>query len=290
MVELEKEFDKLKTSEWALCTERGDFFSRKVGLPVSLFITRFFLRFQLTENHASFAMFLTGIAGAILLIFPPWGVLFGALLLLLHHLMDYVDGQLARYYGRASVHGAVLDRWNHFMVETATFPCLALGLSLQNGAAWPWGVVWLLFAWNRLRVLLAQLTANILSDELALYPLVERRMMQKNLAARLADNAARPETETVVAEAARSEKTAFQRIRDFISRMRTASTSYNGFTILLAGSATVDLVLRLAFGITGGLEVLVCLLAAYAVFNMIDYSWTYLSTDRVEREVSSRLE
>ena len=178
---LDKEFSKVHQAEWALCSERGDFFTRWFGLPVSLHFTRLYLRLGLNENHASFTMLVTGLIGAVLLIFPPWGVLFGAVMLLVHHIFDYVDGQLARYHGRSSVHGALLDRWNHFMVETATFPCLALGLYLQTGSVWSCLVVWVLYIWNRFRILLTQLVANILADELSRYPLIEREMMRRNL-------------------------------------------------------------------------------------------------------------
>ncbi|WP_072797192.1 CDP-alcohol phosphatidyltransferase family protein [Marinobacter antarcticus] len=65
------------------------------------------------------------------MILGPWGIFFGASFLLLHHLPNYVDGQIARHHGRASIQGAVLDRWNHFLVETAAFPCS--GLYLENG-------------------------------------------------------------------------------------------------------------------------------------------------------------
>ncbi|MCH8497620.1 MAG: hypothetical protein LAT63_04040 [Marinobacter sp.] len=285
-MDLEKDFQRLCEAEMALRGERGDFFSRWFGLPFSLRITRIFLRLGLNENHASVAMFLVGITGALLLIFPPWGVLVGALLLLLHHLLDYVDGQLARHHGRSSVRGAVIDRWNHFMVEGMTFPCLALGLYLQNGGAWPWLVVWVLYLWNRFRVLLAQLPANILSDELTGYPELERSMMRRNLLARYGA------CESVTTEPHQSRQKSARNTKSWrrlASSMRTASTSYNGFTVLLALFALADLMMRASFAVTGTLEVMVCLLAVYAALNLLDYSWTYLRTDRIERDLASRL-
>jgi len=44
-----------------------------------------------------------------------------------------------------------------------------------------WAAVWILYIWNRFRVLLAQLPANILSEELSRYPVLEREMMRANL-------------------------------------------------------------------------------------------------------------
>lgn len=283
---LDKEFSKIHQAEWALCSERGDYFTRWLGLPVSLRITRLYLKLGLNENHASFTMLATGLTGAFLLIFPPWGILIGALMLLLHHIFDYVDGQLARYHDRSSVRGALLDRWNHFMVETATFPCLALGLYLQTGSMWSWLVVWVLYAWNRFRILLSQLVANILAEELNGYPLLEREMMLRNLRKYLALNEKEASAEALSATSV--DPRVNRHRRELISKMRTASTSFNGFTILLAMLATVDLLAR-AWGVTGVLEAGIWFLGAYAVVNIIDYSSTYLRSDRIERDLAVRL-
>lgn len=285
-VNLDREFGKIHEAEWASCEARGDFFTRWFGLPISLRITRLFLRLGLNENHASFTMLVTGIIGAAFLIFPPWGVFFGAVMLLVHHIFDYVDGQLARYHGRSSVHGALLDRWNHFMVETVTFPCLALGLYLQTDSIWPWLVVWVLYIWNRFRIMLSQLVANILSDELNQYPAQEREMMRRNLKEHLARRGAEPSFETSSAKPENPGKPAHSRA--WVSKMRTASTSFNGFTLLLAIIAAIDL-LALAWGIPGVLETGIWILGVYAVVNIIDYSWTYLRSDRIERDLAARL-
>lgn len=282
----DKDFSSLSEQEWALCDQRGDFFSRILGLPVSLWITRRFLQLNLSENHASAAMLVTGLLGALLMLLGSWGVLFGCLMLLLHHILDYVDGQLARHHGRASIRGAVLDRWNHFVVEFVTFPCLALGLYLQSGQIWLILVVWLLYGWNRFRILLAQLPANILADELSSYPEFEQRMMRANLTPLKAATAqheahATPDSGTRPGRPAAS-------LRTWLSRARPASTSFNGFTLLLGAAALTDLAARLTFSVNGSLEVLVCIIAAYYLVNFVDYSWTYLRTDRIERDIRSR--
>lgn len=281
-------FRVLEEREWALLSERGDFFTRCFGLPVSLRITNVYLRLGLTENHASFSMLVTGLIGAALMILGPWGILFGSCFLVLHHLLDYVDGQLARHYGRASVKGAVLDRWNHFVVETATFPCLALGLYLDNGQAWSWIAVWILYIWNRLRVLLAQLPANILSEELSRYPVLEREMMRSNLVNANAEPATcSPDSER---KPENNQPVSFKsRIRSSISHIRVASTSYNGFTILLGFGALTDIVASQLFFQEGTIHYVILVLAAYSVLNIIDYSWSYIRSDRVASELTCRL-
>lgn len=283
----EMDFNSLSEREWALCDQRGDFFSRRFGLPVSLVITRTFIKFGLSENHASLLMLLTGLAGASLMVFGSWGVLLGSLLLLLHHIMDYVDGQIARHHSRASIRGAVLDRWNHFVVETATFPCLALGLYFQSGQIWILLVVWCLYGWNRFRIMLAQLGTNILADELSSYPLIERQMMRANMTMA-------PELSTASRESGEAPATAradgkLKYLRRKFSHARVASTSFNGFTMLLATAALADLLASYFLHATGVLEALVSLIAIYFAINFFDYSWTYLRTNRIEKDLFSRL-
>ncbi|AOY87521.1 hypothetical protein BKP64_04665 [Marinobacter salinus] len=282
-------FGALKEREWSLFSERGDFFSRWFGLPVSLRITHLYLRLGLNENHASVSMLITGLIGAALMILGPWGIFFGSLFLLLHHLLDYVDGQIARHHGRASVNGAVLDRWNHFVVETATFPCLALGLYLDSGEIWPWVAVWILYIWNRFRVLLAQLPANILSEELSKYPVLEREMMRSNLFTGQAQSKGQG-SDTCTAPESEKRSSLKSRLRSAFSRIRVASTSYNGFTILLSLGAALDLMATHIFSQDGIIEALIMFLAAYSIVNIMDYSWTYIRSDRVASELSSRLE
>ncbi|RBW49713.1 CDP-alcohol phosphatidyltransferase family protein [Marinobacter sp. F3R11] len=279
------EFQTLKAREWSLYAERGDYFTRKFGLPVSLQITRLYLKLGLNENHASASMLITGLIGAALMMLGPWGIFIGASFLVLHYLFDYVDGQIARHRGHASVNGAVLDRCNHFLVETATFPCLAFGLYLYNDQIWPWIAVWILYIWNRLRVLLAQLPANILAEELSRYPRFEREMMRMNLSKKQAP-AGHPGPKPAPAG---RKKNRMARIRSSISHLRVASTSYNGFTMLLWFGAALDLIVGYLFSENGVIEATVIILAVYAVFNIIDYSWTYIRSDRVALELSSRL-
>lgn len=284
----DNEFHTLKAREWSLCAERGDYFTRWFGLPVSLRITNLYMNLGLNENHASASMFITGLIGAALMILGPWGIFLGASFLVLHHLFDYVDGQIARHHGRASVNGAVLDRWNHFLVESATFPCLALGLYLDSGQIWPWIAVWILYIWNRFRVLLAQLPANILSEELSRYPALEREMMRANLS-KLPERSASPNPTNDENGNRGENKKPRSSIRSYISRFRVASTSYNGFSILLWFGAALDLVVGHFFSKDGTIEAVIIILAIYSVLNILDYSWTYIRSDRVALELSARL-
>jgi|GEM_PF-2679281 len=282
------EFQTLKAREWSLFAERGDYFTRWFGLPVSLRISNLYLNLGLNENHASASMFITGLIGAALMIFGPWGILLGASFLVVHHLFDYVDGQIARHNGRASVNGAVLDRWNHFLVESATFPCLAFGLYLDSGQVWPWIAVWILYIWNRFRVLLAQLPANIMSEELSRYPLLEREMMRANLSKVLKQSVSPKPINNENGDGGEHKETR-SGIRSYISRFRVASTSYNGFTILLWFGAALDLITEHFFSKGGAIETVILILAVYSVLNILDYSWTYIRSDRVAIELTARL-
>ena len=58
--------------------------------------------------------------------------------------------------------------------------------------------------------------------------------------------------------------------------------------MLLAVAALLDIIAS-GFGINRVLEIGIWLLAAYAVLNIVDYSWTYLRSDRIERDLATRL-
>lgn len=154
------EFDALRERELGLVSQRGDLFTRYFGLPLSLRISRFFINHGWSANTASVVMWLCGISGALSLSFGVNGMLVGCALLLFHHVMDYVDGQLARHHDTASIEGAVADRLNHFSVEAITYLTLGIGLYRMNPTIWSVLLPWVLFIWNRFRVLvdaLAQL-------------------------------------------------------------------------------------------------------------------------------------
>ncbi|MBI3607788.1 MAG: CDP-alcohol phosphatidyltransferase family protein [Nitrospirae bacterium] len=94
---------------------------------ISIYVTWFFLQIGVTANQASLLMMLVGVVGAALLVSaePGWN-LAGFCLLYVAFLLDKVDGEIARYRRTASVHGILLDRLHHRLVEPAIFLAVAV--------------------------------------------------------------------------------------------------------------------------------------------------------------------
>ena len=61
----------------------------------------------------------------------------GALLFLLHSILDGCDGELARLKFQESRWGGLLDFWGDNVVHVAVFAAMAVGWSRAVGAAWP---------------------------------------------------------------------------------------------------------------------------------------------------------
>jgi phosphatidylglycerophosphate synthase len=67
----------------------------------------------------------------------PARQLAGALLFLLHSILDGCDGEIARLKLLESRRGGVLDFWSDNVVHAATFAAISVGWSRQVGASWP---------------------------------------------------------------------------------------------------------------------------------------------------------
>jgi phosphatidylglycerophosphate synthase len=79
-----------------------------------------------------------GLAGAACFLSPrPAWQLTGALLFLLHSILDGCDGELARLKFLESRWGAVLDFWGDNIVHFAVFSAIAVGWALHTQSAWP---------------------------------------------------------------------------------------------------------------------------------------------------------
>lgn len=99
--------------------------ARRVARPLALRVTWIVLPWGISAHAVTLAAFLTGLAAAAG--FAQGGVggwLIGAALLQIWYLLDHVDGQLARYYGTASLDGVALDYLMHHVLGL----CLPLGV------------------------------------------------------------------------------------------------------------------------------------------------------------------
>ena len=112
--------------------------SRYFARPISLFISRRLANTRITPNGITVVSMLIGLAAApfFLSASPVWQTI-GALLFVLHSVVDGCDGELARLKYMESRLGGLLDFWSDNAVHIAVFGCMAVGWHLAVGAAWP---------------------------------------------------------------------------------------------------------------------------------------------------------
>ena len=98
----------------------------------SPYVTRRLVPTRVTPNAVTWAMTAVGLAAAAVLTLPGvLGALAAALLIQVQILLDCVDGELARWRRQFSPAGIYLDRFAHFVTETA-LP-IALGIRADGG-------------------------------------------------------------------------------------------------------------------------------------------------------------
>jgi phosphatidylglycerophosphate synthase len=122
----------------SLVKDTDGFMARHVERPISLQIVRRLALTSITPNQITMISVAIGLAGAPFFISAlwPWQTL-GALLFLLHSIVDGCDGELARLRFQESRWGGVLDFWGDNIVHIVTFACMAVGWSLSVSATWP---------------------------------------------------------------------------------------------------------------------------------------------------------
>jgi phosphatidylglycerophosphate synthase len=114
------------------------FMSRHVERRISLAVTRRLVSTSITPNAMTLISLTIGLAGApFFLSSAPSMQLAGALLFLLHSILDGCDGEIARLTFRESRGGALLDFWGDNAVHVAAFGCMALGWSRAADSGWP---------------------------------------------------------------------------------------------------------------------------------------------------------
>jgi phosphatidylglycerophosphate synthase len=122
----------------SLVKDEEGFMSRHVERKISLAITRCLASTGITPNAMTLVSVGLGLAGsAFFLSERPASELTGALLFLLHSILDGCDGELARLKFLESRWGGVLDFWGDNVVHVAVFLAIAIGWSRTIGSSWP---------------------------------------------------------------------------------------------------------------------------------------------------------
>ena len=133
--------DTAQAESWllrSLIKQREGFMSRHFERKISLALTRRLALTRVTPDVMTLVSLAIGLAGApFFLSASPTYQLTGALLFLLHSILDGCDGELARLKFMESPHGAILDFWGDNVVHVAVFACMSVGLSFAQEATWP---------------------------------------------------------------------------------------------------------------------------------------------------------
>lgn len=109
-------------------------FDRRISLPIS----RRLASTSVTPSQVTLLSIAIGLCGAPFFLSAHWSwQTVGALLLLLHSIVDGCDGELARLKFQESRYGGLLDFWGDNVVQAAIFACIAAGWALSAAATWP---------------------------------------------------------------------------------------------------------------------------------------------------------
>ncbi len=121
-----------------LIKDTEGFMSRHFERRVSLAISRRLAGTSVSPNAMTIFSVCVGLLGAVFFLRPvaPSETI-GALLFLLHSILDGCDGELARLRFQESRWGGLLDFWGDNVVHVAVFSAMAIGWSRAVGQPWP---------------------------------------------------------------------------------------------------------------------------------------------------------
>ncbi len=133
--------DLPRAEDWLLAgliKESEGFMSRHVERRISLSISRRLARTGVTPNTMTLVSVGVGLLGALFFLSTrPAFEAAGAVLFLLHSILDGCDGELARLKFQESRGGGILDFWGDNVVHVAVFASIAIGWSHARGESWP---------------------------------------------------------------------------------------------------------------------------------------------------------
>ena len=121
-----------------LVKDTDGFMARHFDRRISLQISRRLASTSVTPSQITLLSTAVGLCGAPFFLSAHWSwQTVGALLFLLHSIVDGCDGELARLKFQESRYGGILDVWGDNVVHVAIFACIAAGWALSAAATWP---------------------------------------------------------------------------------------------------------------------------------------------------------
>ena len=121
-----------------LVKDTDGFMARHFDRHISLQISRRLAPTAVKPTQITMVSIAIGVCGAPFFLSAHWyWQTVGALLFLLHSIVDGCDGELARLRFEESRYGGILDFWGDNIVHVAIFAGIAVGWALAAAAAWP---------------------------------------------------------------------------------------------------------------------------------------------------------
>jgi len=109
-----------------ICQENA---SQGLSRHISIYVTKLFLYTPITANQVTLLFIVLGMISVFLFTSGDyWKNLLGAILLIFYHILDLVDGEIARYRGILSDRGIFLDLIGHSIINTSVFAGIGIGL------------------------------------------------------------------------------------------------------------------------------------------------------------------
>lgn len=122
----------------SLVKDTEGFMSRHFERKISLAVSRLLAATSVTPNAMTLFSIAIGLVGAMFFLQPTArSETIGALLFLLHSILDGCDGELARLRFQESRWGGLLDFWGDNVVHAAVFSAMAVGWARQESHPWP---------------------------------------------------------------------------------------------------------------------------------------------------------
>ena len=107
-------------------------FHKKIIRPLSFILTPPFLFFRFSANQVTCLALIFGILGNLNLALGTYRSMnMGVLLILIAIILDFVDGNIARFYQKPNYFGAFLDGSFGFLIHALLPLCLSIGISMN---------------------------------------------------------------------------------------------------------------------------------------------------------------
>ncbi|MEQ8766876.1 MAG: CDP-alcohol phosphatidyltransferase family protein [Planctomycetota bacterium] len=264
--------------------ENNDVAGLIYGDRVSLLFTKVLVDRGWSPDVASYAMLVCGVVGSLALAIPGWVSVIGAFVVVLYYVFDCVDGEVARWRGIQNLDWTWLDFLFHLIVKPFMFFFLGVGLYLELGHVWIFGLSFSALISTLFLKVLKDMTFPIFCKKILLNPYLAEDKAYANL---------RREIEPTPPPKSKPDGEVF-RLRPSLSTVRCFLTNFDIAILLLAIAALIDVALLGSFELPliGAVNLRLVLLGFYAIVLPIDYlDWlqTFIRQKRFRTEMATLL-